>query len=100
MNIKKTVALTVTAAALLVPASVQADDFTKELKAAGAVERKAIKHYRGYDISAYCDQTSSRRFWCSYFGSKGDCFKSGKARVRLSYGRYRVRIVSSSTSCF
>jgi hypothetical protein len=100
MSVRKTAVLAATVASLLVPAVAQAD-FTKELKAGGAVERKLTTRYHGYNFTASCDQTSRTRFWCTFIGDRASCFKSGHARVRKStYTGYRVSIASSSTSCF
>jgi len=85
----------VTLGAVLVPTVAQAGVMA-EINAAGKVERKVNRMHPGYNPVATCDQIGSRKFWCSYIASRGDCFVSGKARV--NYGR--VRIVANNKDCF
>jgi hypothetical protein len=95
--VRKSIIGTAVALALIVPASAHAG-IAQELRAASKVEQKTISRYRGYNVTAVCDQQSRSKFWCSFFGDKGDCFLSGKAYVRNP--RWRVQIVSASKNCF
>jgi hypothetical protein len=69
------VKITMTAAvalSLAVPTVAHAD-FSAEMRAAGKVEQKAISRYRGFNVTATCDQQSRTKFWCTFIGNKG-CF--------------------------
>lgn len=71
----------------------------EELDAADAVEIKVMQRgYRAYDPTALCDQKSHSKFYCDFFGSRGDCFLSGKAWVRRP--GYRVQIITIKKDCF
>jgi hypothetical protein len=96
-SLKRTILAVVAGLALASP-SVAHADFMKELKASDHVEQKASKRWRHFNISATCDQQGRSKFWCSFFGSHGDCLLSGKAWVRNP--GYRVQIVSGEKDCF
>ena len=85
----------VAVSSLAMPATAQAD-FMAEMKAAGKVERKVTRKHPGWNIVAACDQYGRRKFWCNYTGSKGDCFVTGKARVKGS----RIRLIGDEVTCF
>lgn len=80
---------------LVVPTAGHAG-FAAEIKAANKVEQRVEKRYRGYNITATCDQETKTRFYCSFIGSKGDCYVTGKAWVK----RGRASIISANKNCF
>lgn len=94
MSVRNIVIAAAVAAGVAAP-SAQAS-IGAELAAGDRVERKLTRSYPGYDFLAVCDQYRARRFWCDFSGTKGDCFRTGHARV---IGK-RVRIASMTKDCF
>lgn len=96
----RTVATVVAGVALMAPAVAQAG-FEDEMQAGSAVERKLDRRWPTYSFYAFCDQYGSRKYWCTFNGTKGTCLKSGHARVsKLTYGGYRVRLRGINTDCY
>jgi hypothetical protein len=94
---KKVLALALSLGILaVVPASASADIFD-EIKAGNRVEQKLVRKYPGYSSYAFCDQ-QERRFWCTYGGTKGDCFIDGHAWVYKH--PWRVRFVNPTRECY
>jgi hypothetical protein len=91
-----TIALAGTAAA----APAAHASFSLELKAAGWVERDATRYYPRYDFTASCDQYSRTRFWCTVFGSAGNCYRSGHASVRLTRTTWWVTVRHLEQTCY
>ena len=73
---------------------------SQEIKAGNRVEQAAVrKGYGRYTPVGLCDK-QGRRFWCSVFGSRGDCFLDGQAWVSSPGSGYRVRFTSLGRDCY